>query len=1672
MQDKGKWKKHSQEELKPECITITDQQAVLELANQVKAIANDLGVELYGSQAMGQFIAQNPTAFRQEIAESDENSSPELLGYYINGLSNKVFERAIIDLGITLESKGPKGRAFLSLLEKGAAFTSFKEIVDWLNNKGFDIEYSDRYKKVDESLSESEFQDLMKELKSSRGGNTNNRKEDGKKNIENLGFEDGKTYDYAEVLEKIEITGAAKIIWKIIEPIVKKLGLKIKFDSSALGYGGFFNPNTGEIVISGIGVQKDYVGEVFVHELTHAVTTKIISDVSSGKTDGLSQKQIDAVKGLLKLYEETKKLGSYDDYHFKNVFEFVAHLSNEQHKRELEKHEKKFLERFVDFVLDILGINNSYDLAKHYLKDIIDDGSYLVNNGITTLADTLHARKRNLSNKDLTNRQIEDIQEYIESLPKNLKIDGPLFLIKGNNLYKFNVSLKQYDKNRADRHDGFEILSHWSLSGLNSSIIKELKDVIRTGQNVGFFIDKQRGEYEVGDGFGSTIGFGDQRTTTGNDRLAAGALQGKSNRGPSGQQDSGNILPGFGVTEQGQQQLKEPVAKPSNENGNPLSKNDDIQATHDSNSNADPEITTQVVQHLEKVMDKAGKRVYDISDKTEQEVLDPDNQLHSPRPSVNREIDRAKKEELRGFLRKINRTGRTLLEDGDGTMYLLDHADKEGIDNRDPKKHDGFNCVLKFSVAGLSREDINNIKEAIENGIIRDQASFDKWAKSNIGRLRNNNSDSIDATDRQSDADNDRLDLQASERESIGGQSTENSQTNRGTGFIKVRDNDGTNGHRYIPINQGKDVSYHFKTSRGEVYGFLDADGNIGLDYNIITAEHPIHEYTHLWDKVVQSRNPELWNRGVELMKQIPLWEEITNSSEYGQMWRSQGKADAELDNLIASEVHARLVGRNGGTILNDLAKQKGSKNIIGKLRQWLLDVWKNLAETFGAISKERLNNMTLEEFNMMTLRDFSNETDLAADTPTKNSESTVVIKPQYRGKLIYAQAGTGKSTIADNKTIYDSDYILGELLGVSTETAGFFFKTLSLKQKKAFGEQYRVAIRQKIAEGKTVITANASLLEEADVVVYNESADLTEERVNAPNRAKTNRYSDKQYHQKTLDKINKLQKDENAKNSKEYHSLSSGQYLSSILLDSVGDNSFNSRRETQTSPTRLTQDELISKFLEEFDITVNTIENYEGDIPLFDALNRVINVKNPSEITDGVGYAIAFMMQSDPEMIKIFMNSLGLPKVHPLTKWATAARGSGDTNIPIVKPLLKGIQNQGQKIIKQVGSQIAEELRNYFDNAINEDSTEYTPANKNIWTIIKNFFSKLYNKIKLYNVAKQKELFVSDIIEALGRADFSRIKGPLVKQGSTEKAQIVDIETALRENPFEDSIIRKLGEKGIALAGSASIALEGTLFRPSENPLHDIDFNAGNNSSKESLDKLLPTIFEEGTIRYSHKITKKKGEGCVSYIHLDVPFTTKPKRVKIDGRRVKIVELYGLDGKYLGYKQHYDLYLEAGIQGKMLDFFVGKNKESEHGFYKKTMNGHEYLLSHAAAAIAAKILWARPKDMWDYKLFEPNGFQELDSVSNRGTYSLTSDDANETDLAAGSPTQEFRTSQGELYGFVDSKGNIYVDEHKIKPEHLMHEYVHLWDRAVMKHNPALWKRGVALMKRTALRGR
>lgn len=165
---------------------------------------------------------------------------------------------------------------------------------------------------------------------------------------------------------------------------------------------------------------------------------------------------------------------------------------------------------------------------------------------------------------------------------------------------------------------------------------------------------------------------------------------------------------------------------------------------------------------------------------------------------------------------------------------------------------------------------------------------------------------------------------------------------------------------------------HFFKDSKGVVYGYVDNHGNVHLDKNKIRPEHPIHEYTHIWDRVVASKNPSLWIRGVELMKQFnggKLWNEIANSEFYGKKWSNM--SDAQREFMIASEVHARLVGEDGAKLISEIEAKQGSSDIISKLKDWILKFWQSLKQTFSDWSYADIETLTLKDFNHMTLRDF-----------------------------------------------------------------------------------------------------------------------------------------------------------------------------------------------------------------------------------------------------------------------------------------------------------------------------------------------------------------------------------------------------------------------------------------------------------------------------------------------------------------------------------------------------------------------------------------------------------------------------------------------------------------------------------------------------------------------------
>ena len=199
----------------------------------------------------------------------------------------------------------------------------------------------------------------------------------------------------------------------------------------------------------------------------------------------------------------------------------------------------------------------------------------------------------------------------------------------------------------------------------------------------------------------------------------------------------------------------------------------------------------------------------------------------------------------------------------------------------------------------------------------------------------------------------------------------------------------------------------HMGDGKEIIYG-ATAGGKIYLNGSALNPETPIHEYTHLWDTACQNINPELWLRGVELMKQTPLWEQVQADPAY---------ADLTTDDEIAGEVHSRLTGKDGARLLEDIVSRSRFGNAIEvakavtlreRLKKWLKDFWWWLKDTLSPWTKAEAERVTIEDFVHMPLKDLVRGTDLTGSRMTAE-ESRIVERAKADGT--YMKAPNGKPT-------------------------------------------------------------------------------------------------------------------------------------------------------------------------------------------------------------------------------------------------------------------------------------------------------------------------------------------------------------------------------------------------------------------------------------------------------------------------------------------------------------------------------------------------------------------------------------------------------------------------------------------------------------------------------------
>lgn len=218
------------------------------------------------------------------------------------------------------------------------------------------------------------------------------------------------------------------------------------------------------------------------------------------------------------------------------------------------------------------------------------------------------------------------------------------------------------------------------------------------------------------------------------------------------------------------------------------------------------------------------------------------------------------------------------------------------------------------------------------------------------------------------------------------------------------------NARNYVIFNEENlkitDHVQFLKDRKGVIYGAA-VGGKIYLNASALNPETPIHEYTHLWDEACRRANPELWQRGVELMKQTQLWNEVKNDPNY---------ANLLSDDEIASEVHARLTGRDGAKLLERMVNEDKENGVIAaanavslreRLKKWLSDFWYWLKDSMTPWSREQASKISLSDFVNIPLTDLIKRTNILFRELTDQSTTQEQTNDRFNNELSRQIDGT-----------------------------------------------------------------------------------------------------------------------------------------------------------------------------------------------------------------------------------------------------------------------------------------------------------------------------------------------------------------------------------------------------------------------------------------------------------------------------------------------------------------------------------------------------------------------------------------------------------------------------------------------------------------------------------------
>lgn len=366
-----------------------------------------------------------------------------------------------------------------------------------------------------------------------------------------------------------------------------------------------------------------------------------------------------------------------------------------------------------------------------------------------------------------------------------------------------------------------------------------------------------------------------------------------------------------------------------------------------------------------------------------------------------------------------------------------------------------------------------------------------------------------------------------------------------------------------------------------------------------------------------------------------------------------------------------------------------------------------------------------------------------------------------------------------------------------------------------------------------------------------------------------------------------------------------------------------------------------LATYLSKFGIKTEALEDMQNKLNIdsfahVDILNKILYVdkNNQENYPQQAGKLIAFMMQHNPLMQEV---------TSKMKKLSIFSKLSND------------------ELFEAVGDLISEQLYNKTNTELPKDLLE------SIKNLIRQFFNYL-NNIQMARINKNIG-FIADNILIQNQ---SLITQSVYKPGSVGKeVSKISLEEALKSDAFGNSIVENMA-KYFILTGSITLSEQGTVYRPNENQIHDLDWVSSlpRTASIRIFNELYPNN------KYIRNIYNKEYQTDTWLI---APEGYEIKNLKIDNSK-GTNKITGYDivdsnnnivSSYIPISDSHT----GEIEAKLIDIFSYDKITEERTANKEITleSGTKLRIADWRNTFAAKLEFGRLKDIWDYNRFIPN---------------------------------------------------------------------------------------------------